>query len=100
MTNLITIIATQAVINAVCTSEIKTNTTEHPFNPDGQHNYIINGYYNITVKPDEKWLRTEVVRQDVLKFDWLGSDRTITQVTPLSTNIVHLRVKTEWEEVK
>ena len=90
-------IAIAITILAVNSSEIKTNVTESFTNPSGPIMYWINPSNG---KPEEKWVTTVVVREDKLTFFWNGQPQTMTDTTVLSSNVVHLKVKQDWEEVK
>ena len=92
MTN---ILAIATLITATSTSEIKTNVTTTPFEPSDNSRWLV-----VRETRNEKWEKTVIEKVDTLSFEWNGNPFTVKNATPISTNIVHLKIKEEWEVVK
>lgn len=88
-----------------------TNTDESSFDPSKLGNFI---YYNkdmvvvgdgygsryATKIQTEKWLSSVVTEHHRLDFLWNGRLTRVDNDVALSTNVVHLKLKQDWEEVK
>lgn len=106
MTNMISIAVAVMATNqptyrvdmvAVQTVETRTNVSESLFKPGRMWN--LTGR-EAEPKATEKWVTTTVLKEDRLKFKWMGEWREVVNNTVISSNTVHLRVKQEWVEVK
>ena len=106
MTNILAIIlATGGLINVnpssnllmgTHTSQLKTNVTERRYPPQPETTYFVNG---TTLYADEKWQTTVVTKEEKLTFDWMGKPREVVESSVVSSNVVHLKVKQDWEVV-
>lgn len=97
MTNTITL---AIILIATQTTELKTNVTESFIKPGMNFTTNWPDIWSPRVEPKDKWVTTIVQQETRLHFEWMGAPREIVSVIPLSTNIVHLRRKEEWEPAK
>ena len=96
MTNTVAIALT---IAATATSELRTNVSESGLSPK----QIEEGWVRfVSLQPSvatEKWRTTTIERVERLSFYWAGRSNVVENVTQLSSNTVHLRLKQDWEVV-
>lgn len=94
--------STDHLIRAQSSMVLKTNITETDFAPSDWRNSPDRLSFRdyIQVPHTEKWISTVVLEHRSLTFEWQGKPREIVDETPVSTNIVHLRLHQDWDVIK
>lgn len=105
MTNLI--VSAMTLVSLYTSYQTNTVESSAPTVTSDNWTYIYNQrvIYNQSFPPpvsppQEKWVTTTITRTDVFEFQFNGQLDDFTNVVDISTNIVHLREKQDWQVVK